>query len=743
MIGFVTLLSYSLNAQCTGGTLAGTITPTLGWQTIPCIKGGEYYTFTATAGTFYTFTFCTGGGWASWDTQITILNNSGVPDPSGYADDDCGLQSHLWYWTPPSTGTYRILVSQYNCISGTTCGTLAYHTELNPYGGPGNSCGNPWIIPSIPYSQSGLTTCYYGNEYTSAHACSSQYMNGEDFVMRFSGTAGQCISIYTDNTFIYTGLFLLNGCPSTVGTSCIAYHESSPGNPELFNITLPGTGQYYIVMDMEGNTPPYCSPFDITVTPCVAVGQGSTCANSFLIPSLPYSQIGFTTCGRGNTYTSAHACGSSYMNGEDFVFRYVSPGNECISVDVTNTQPATGLFVFDGCPDVVGTNCIASQASVGGNPKRRTINLNNPGTYYIMVSNQPAPSCTPFNISIERCPPPCPRNPNAADLCTSPTLVSFGVSDTVCGFTSDAYGADYTVDLDNDFCGSIENNAWFSFVADSSQMTLRIDVPDCNYGYGIQGQIFETVDCINFTPRSNCWNPLVQSSGIIQATGLVVGNTYRMMLDGYARDDCSFEITRLGVPFPVVWSDFRASLIDQGRVQITWSTAEEVNNRGFYVQRGKLLGTGKGSHFVWESLGFVPSQGGPSRGASYQRFDTPEFTGEPWYYRVQQMDMDGLSSFTDYQRIELAGPEEAALHGLFPNPASNRVTVKFYSPKAGPAAIALYNLSGMLVKQAAFTVDGQGMYQEQIDLEELTNGLYFYTISIHGRVFKGKLDIFH
>jgi hypothetical protein len=745
VIGFITLWVNSLHAQCTGGTVAGAITPTLAWQTIPCIKGGEYYTFTANSGEFYTFSFCTGGGSATWDTQITILDNSGIPTPSGYADDECGLQSHLWYWTPPMTGTYRVLVTKFNCISGSTCGTLAYHTELNPYGGPGVSCGNPWIIPSIPYSQSGLTSCYYGNEYTSGSVggCGSSYMNGEDFVMRYNGTAGQCISIYTNNTFIYTGLFLVKGCPGVIGSTCVAYHEASSGNPNLYNVTLPSTGDYYIIIDMNPIQPPGCSPFDITVVPCVAIGQGATCATAFPVPSLPYNQVGFTTCGRGNTYTSAMACNSSYMNGEDFLFSYVSGGNECISVEVSNTQPRTGLFVYDGCPNLVGTNCIASQPAVGGNPKRRTISLTAPGTYYIMVSNEPSPSCTPFNIDIRQCSPSCVRNPNVNDFCGTPTLVSFGLNDTVCGFTNEVYTPDYSVDLDNDFCGSIENNGWFSFVADSSRMTLRIDVPECNYGYGIQAQIFQTADCINFTPRSNCWNPLLQSSGVIQATGLIVGNTYRLMLDGYANDDCSFQITRLGAPFPVVWSDFSAVLVDQQRVQIDWSTSQEVNNRGFYVQRGKLVGVDTQQHFIWESIEFVPSQGGPTQGAQYHKFDTPAYTGEPWYYRVQQVDMDGLSSFTDHQRVELAGPKEAFLYGIFPNPANERVTVKFYAPEAGATTLSLYNLSGMLVKQQKFDVDGQDLYQEQVQLGQLANGLYFYALSINGRLFKGKLDVLH
>lgn len=744
LVGFITLLHHIAPAQCTGGTPAGSISPTLSWQTIPCIKGGEYYTFNAVAGVYYTFSFCNGGGLANWDTQITILNSSGVPQPWGFADNDCGTQSFLWYWTPTTPGLHRVLVTEGpSCGSNLSCGTMAYKTELDPYGSTGRSCGTPWVIPSIPYSQSGLTTCFYGNEYTSANACSSQYMNGEDFVMRFNGTAGQCISIYTDNTFIYTGLFLLNGCPSTIGTTCVAYQEAAAGNPRLFNITLPSTTTYYIVMDMEGNTPPYCSPFDITVTPCVAVGQGATCASSFLIPSLPYSQIGFTTCGRGNTYNSTMACNSTYMNGEDFLFRYVSPGNECVSIELDYTQPYTGFFVYNGCPNLVGTTCIAKQTSPGGNPKRRNIQLTAAGTYYIMVSNQPAPNCTPFNFTMKRCPAACTHNPNASDLCTSATAVSFGPLDTVCGSTPDTYTPDFSVDLDNDFCGSIENNAWFSFVADSTRMTFRIDVPDCNYGYGIQAQVFETTDCINFTPRSNCWNPMLQSSGLMVATGLTPGNTYRIMLDGYATDDCSFRIYRIGGSLPVAWESFNAVLMPSQKVDVRWSTSAEANNRGFYIQRGWMEDEGNGPHFIWQNVGFVPGRGSETEGAQYQYTDAPEYTGRPWFYRVQQMDFDGLSSFSEIRQVNLVGPTMPELRGVYPNPADHTVNLEFYAAQAGAGTFVLYTSSGMLAKRYDFSAEEQGIFTKEIPLSELSSGIYFYAVSINGQVFKGKLSVTH
>ncbi len=741
ILGVIPLMFGSLKAQCTGGTFGGTVSPTVAWQTIPCIKGGEYYTFTANAGTYYTFSFCMGGGGAAFNTQITILDNAGVPAVGGFADDECAPGDHLWYWTPPVTGTYRVLVTAFPCTSFNQCATLAYKTELNPYSGPGLNCGNPWVIPSIPYTQGGLTSCYYGNDYNSTQACNSTYIDGEDFVMQFNGNAGECISIFTSNTFIYTGMFLLDGCPSSVGTNCITYHEASGGNPQLSNITLPTTGTYYIVISMEGSIAPGCTPFDISVTPCVAVGVGLTCANAFTVPSLPYSQVGFTTCGYGDDYSSASACGSTYMDGDDFVFAYNSPGNECIGVEVSGSQPWTGFFVLDDCPDAVGANCIASREEPGGNPKLRNINLVNPGTYYIVVSTWPAPQCTQFNIEIDRCPPPCSRNSNANDNCGSSTLVSMGLSDTICGYSNFNFTPDVSVDLDNDFCGSIENNSWFSFVADSTSMTISFEVSNCLSGFGIQAMVLETSDCINYTPRSNCWNPMVEANGILFSSGLVVGNTYYIMIDGYAADDCEFIAYRLGGGLPIEWAGFSANVVDKEDVQIDWASTSEVNSLGYYVQRGHRGNKPSNDDFEWETINYQPSVGDPQNGANYTYTDTPPYTGQSWYYRVQQVDINGTSSFSDYQRVEISGPETSDLRKVYPNPARDRVSLEFYANASGKTSFSLYSLSGMLVKNEIFDQAGQGIFHESIDLKDLSSGLYIYMVSINGEYFKGRIDI--
>ena len=155
------------------------------------------------------------------------------------------------------------------------------------------------------------------------------------------------------------------------------------------------------------------SLFLLAFAPSKSLAQaGASCANPFVLATLPFNQTGMTTCGFGDDFSSLDACGSSYMGGDDFVFTYTSAGNESVTITLTNTGTWVGVFVMDGCPSTATTNCINPSAGggactgggtnntqIGGNPFG-TWDLVNPGTYYFVVSTWPAPQCTPFDISI-------------------------------------------------------------------------------------------------------------------------------------------------------------------------------------------------------------------------------------------------------------------------------------------------------------------------------------------------------
>ncbi|MFZ5554269.1 MAG: lectin-like domain-containing protein [Bacteroidota bacterium] len=135
VILFSLLLVDKSRAQCSsaGGTNAGSLTPATAWQTVTGVDRGEYFTFSGNSCNTYTFTFCSNGGTAGFDTQITITDNTTGATSYAYNDDFCSLSSEVTF-TPTTTATYRVFVTRYSCQTGGagTGATLAYrYTAAN------------------------------------------------------------------------------------------------------------------------------------------------------------------------------------------------------------------------------------------------------------------------------------------------------------------------------------------------------------------------------------------------------------------------------------------------------------------------------------------------------------------------------------------------------------------------------------------------------------------------------------
>lgn len=130
----------------------------------------------------------------------------------------------------------------------------------------------------------------------------------------------------------------------------------------------------------------------------------------------------------------------------------------------------------------------------------------------------------------------------------------------------------------------IDNNSWIKFTASNTTATLDVNVSNCFTGNGIQMQIFEGVNCTNFTPVSNFEESA--SGFIITANNLTIGNDYYLMVDGFAGDICNYTITaNSGVQFPDI-ADV-APICDGGSVVLTapaGATSYEWQHNGATTQ---------------------------------------------------------------------------------------------------------------------------------------------------------------
>jgi len=85
-----------------------------------------------------------------------------------------------------------------------------------------------------------------------------------------------------------------------------------------------------------------------------------TCANPEPIPSLPFTMTDLTTCGTLNSQAFGPCpFGFGLLGGEDYIFTYDSPGDECIRVEVTGAEISTGVSIYNDCPEQA-TACIGS-----------------------------------------------------------------------------------------------------------------------------------------------------------------------------------------------------------------------------------------------------------------------------------------------------------------------------------------------------------------------------------------------
>lgn len=101
---------------------------------------------------------------------------------------------------------------------------------------------------------------------------------------------------------------------------------------------------------------------------------------------------------------------------------------------------------------------------------------------------------------------------------------------------------------------NINNNSWIKFTAASTTASFKVNVANCWVGSypsgGLQMQIFSAAAaCCSFAPVSDFKEN--STTFTLNANSLTVGNSYYLMIDGFAGDICNYTITALtGVSFP-------------------------------------------------------------------------------------------------------------------------------------------------------------------------------------------------
>lgn len=164
---------------------------------------------------------------------------------------------------------------------------------------------------------------------------------------------------------------------------------------------------------------------------------------------------------------------------------------------------------------------------------------------------------------------------------------------------------------------------------------------------------------------------------------------YRFVLQ-YANQGVGF-CQDAQIPLPVKLHSFTASRKSE-KVDLTWVTASEDNNRGFELQR--MLGTGK-----WSTVAFIFSQadgGNSTSNLTYQFRDDNNYSGIS-QYRLLQIDLDGKVKYSDIRSVR--GQAQANKTLVFPNPGFNGTVNVIFEDGTAKRSLALTDMSGRMIRQ--------------------------------------------
>lgn len=152
---------------------------------------------------------------------------------------------------------------------------------------------------------------------------------------------------------------------------------------------------------------------------------------------------------------------------------------------------------------------------------------------------------------------------------------------------------------------------------------------------------------------------------------------------------------------------------ENGNNTLKWTTASEINNEGFYVEK-----SGDGSNY--SQIGFVTGNGNSNSVNEYLFIDT-ETNQNTSYYRLKQVDFNGAYEYSDVIAIEGNKLDIT----ISPNPTNGDLFLTTKSDLSKIDNLKVYNIVGEIVldnNSNFYTVSNNGI---KISATKLKEGVYF------------------
>ncbi|RSK42378.1 LamG-like jellyroll fold domain-containing protein [Hymenobacter perfusus] len=202
----------------------------------------------------------------------------------------------------------------------------------------------------------------------------------------------------------------------------------------------------------------------------------------------------------------------------------------------------------------------------------------------------------------------------------------------------------------------------------------------------------------------------------------------------------SFSQTFIGTygnsPLPVELVRFTAERKDNDAL-LQWATAQERNNNYFEVESSVDGRT-------FRAVGRITGHGTSNQPHEYTLTDAnlARYARSVVYYRLRQVDMDGTSSLSAVQTVHVPNVASALTALVFPNPATNQLTVRLSGPY-GKAQGWLFDAQGRTVQELSNPLTAAAGSDIHLSVANLPTGVYTLRLVLDGQVIHQQVMVQH
>jgi hypothetical protein len=214
----------------------------------------------------------------------------------------------------------------------------------------------------------------------------------------------------------------------------------------------------------------------------------------------------------------------------------------------------------------------------------------------------------------------------------------------------------------------------------------------------------------------------LDGNGNYYVTSNSIGNFYASSSNSVVGGTASAGYAQLtSSSLPVSLVNFSGYLKGNKNV-LNWTTASEINNKGFDLER-----SADGRNF--SSIAFVPSKAsnGNSSSPLIYSYEDQGGYGLSQYYRLKQIDMDGRGIYSSTLFIKGESIQQLVIESLYPNPVGEEFSLELYSPLKDRVHLVVIDGNGRTVLTRELMAES-GSNSYSVDVRSLSKGSYLLQI---------------